>query len=188
MSWAKFPLPQPQPTTPVRGIAVVAVGFQSPTMQRLAKAARKQAGSKWAVYKPHRVSRAIVWHGVPYYWTTKGFYRAGKGDRRPLQHLIWEKRNSRKMPPKHEIFFRDRDRHNFLPSNLQLLSKAQMHARIMEIGEGRQPTAEQRAQMANKRWTRHGKKVTGLLLEKFNRGAGQTFATQLRRKTDENDD
>jgi hypothetical protein len=182
MNRIKFPLPQPQPTTPVRGIAVTPVVFQSPAMQRLARAARAKAGSRWAVIKPKRASRAILWEGRPFYWTSKGFYRAGTGDRRPLQHLLWEKRSRRKMPPQHEIFFRDRDRHNFSESNLELLSKAAMHLRIVEIGENKQISPEQRQQMANRRWERHGKKQTGLLLQKFNRGEGQTFATQLKEK------
>ena len=181
MNRVKFPLPQPQPETPVRGINVRAVVFQSPEMQRLAREARKLRGSKWAVIKPKRASRGILWGGVPFYWTSKGFYRRGTGDRRPLQHLIWEKRHGRPMPPKHEIFFLDRDRHNFLPSNLELLSKAAMHRRIVDIGENLQVTLEQRQQIANKRWERTGRNMTNFLISNFNSGR-KTTAAKLKRK------
>ena len=163
----KSPLPQPQPTTPLQG-EMRPFGFKDANITRLASRARAQAGSRWAVIKPKRASRGLIWRGRPYYWTRKGYYRSGSGDRRPLQHLMWEAHHGRRMPAQHEIFFRDRDRHNFSLGNLELLSKAELHKRTIELGETLQISLEQLRQISGIRWTRHARKGTALLLKNFN--------------------
>lgn len=172
MSWVKYPLPQPIPETPIRGVDVEPIVFQSPKMQALAKAARKKSNSRWALIKPKRSSRGILWRGQPFYWSTKGFYRPGlrdaSGRRQPLHHAIWEFYHGQTVPRGHEIFFTNRDRHDFRIENLELLSKAACHERIHQLGENKQLTPEQRGQIAGKRWTRYARNVTTLLLKKFN--------------------
>lgn len=153
-----WPLPQPQPTTPLRG-GLEPFGFDDvraarrsarnggradTRLKRVFKKAKALYGKaiKFGL-KPHRNSRGVIWGGRAFYWSDKGYYRGGTGDRRPMQHLIWEARNKRRMAG-HEIFLRDRDPHNFTARNMELLTKAQLHKRTIEIGEVRQPTTETR--------------------------------------------
>lgn len=121
--------------------------------------------------KPHRGSVGVIWRNRPYWWSEKGYYRIGKADvrRRPLQHLIWEHHNHRTIPYMHEIFFRDRDRHNFLPANLELLSKGALHKRCIELGEVTQLSLEERGKIAGKRWHRQSRRLTAVLLTRFNK-------------------
>jgi hypothetical protein len=74
------------------------------------------------------------------------------------------------MPPKHEIFFRDRDYHNFTRRNLELLSKSAVHRRTFELGETRLVSAEERKRMVLTRWNRFEARAVGSLLDQFNRG------------------
>lgn len=57
-----------------------------------------------------------------------------EGDRhcerwRPKAHVIWERMTGRKVPPRFCIMFKDGDKQNFDPANLELMSKREMSAR-----------------------------------------------------------
>ena len=181
--------PMPQPTGPCSS-NVTPITFQS------YRAARDGAGlpavlklfKRFGSYriKPKRGSAGFVWDDRAFWWSTKGFYRQGKTagvtiDRRPLQHLVWEKHHGLKMPAGTEIFFTDRNRNNFDPANLELLTKGELHRRCVDLGEVPQPTNAQRQQIASKRWTRFSRSATASLLDSFNRG-GSTVAL-LRKKS-----
>jgi hypothetical protein len=129
--------------------------------------------------KPHRGSRGLVWNNRPFWWSLKGYYRPGfvNAPRRPLQHYIREAHHGRVMPPMHEIFFRDRDRHNFEIDNLELLSKAQLHKRTVELGEVTQISHERRMEIAGLRWMRASRRGTTTLLENFNQSETSTTKT-----------
>ena len=180
-SYPKYPARQPQPTTPIRGPGLVACDFHSDALRRLAKKLKTKLNSKWAVLKPKRNSRGIIWRNHVYWWSVKGYYRPGKsmaGDkRRPLQHSIWEFYHQQKMPPGCEIFFMDRDRHNFTRRNLRLMSKSELHHKTIELGEVPQPSNEFKQQIADRRWSRVGKQRTDGLLNRFN--AGEQFDAAL---------
>jgi len=169
----QFPAAQPQPTTPLRGdVAPLTFALYRFARSGHAPAAVQKLYDTFGSYqvKPKRGSRGLIWNNRPFWWSRKGYYRPGFGDkrrRRPLQHFIWEDHHGRAMPPKHEIFFRDRDRHNFEIDNLELLSKAELHKRTIELGETRQLTHEERMLVAGKRWTRASRRGTALLLESF---------------------
>jgi hypothetical protein len=175
----QFPLPQPQPTSPLRG-DVVPITFALYRFARSghAPAAVQKLYKTFGAYhvKPHRGSRGLIWNNRSFWWCPKGYYRPGftRGPRRPLQHYIWEAHHGRAMPPMHEIFFRDRDRHNFAIDNLELLSKADLHKRTIELGEVTQISREQRMEIAGKRWMRSARRGTALLLENFNQSETST--------------
>jgi hypothetical protein len=119
--------------------------------------------------KPKRNSRGVIWNGRAYWWSFKGYYRPGlsRGLRRPLQHYIWEHHHGRRMPRMHEIFFRDRDHHNFQISNLEMISKSELHKRTVALGEVVQISRERRMEIAGKRWLRYSRRNTALLLANF---------------------
>lgn len=176
----KWPLPQPVPATPIRGRGIVRCDFYSASLRRLAKRLKVKLNSKWALIKPHRNSVGLVWRNQVFWWATKGHYRTGKGTgpRRLFQHVLWEHYHGRPMPARHEIFFRDRDYHNFTKGNLELMTKSEVHRITFELGEVTLVTPERRQQMAIRRWTKQGNRLTGLLLDKFNRG-GHMMAAML---------
>jgi HNH endonuclease len=165
--------PVPQPTTPLSSNVVpitfdsyheAAKGIGHPAVLRLFR-----TFGPFKI-KPHRGSTGVIWRNRPYWWSEKGYYRIGKANvkRRPLQHLIWEHHYRKIMLPMHEIFFKDRDRHNFSPSNLELLSKAELHKRCIELGEVTQLSRAERGLIAGKRWHRQSRRLTGVLLNRFN--------------------
>jgi hypothetical protein len=141
---------------------------------------KARADSVWAVIKPHRNSVGVVWRNQVFWWSTKGMYRTGNsiGKRRCFHHVLWEHYHRRPMPEGHEIFFLDRDYHNFTKPNLKLMTKASVHRLTIDLGEVTQLTAEQRTKISAKRWERSGNRLTGFLLDKFNTG-GKTVAAQL---------
>jgi hypothetical protein len=168
-----FPFPQPQPQTPLRGnVAKLTFGLYRKARSGNAPAEVQRLFEKFGSYrvKPKRGSRGVIWNNLPFYWSSKGYYRPGfdKPRRRPLQHYIWERHHRRQMPRGYEIFFRDRDRHNFSIGNLELLSKSALHKRTLELGEMRQLTHAERMQIAGKRWLRQSRKGTAVLLANFN--------------------
>ncbi|TXH09644.1 MAG: hypothetical protein E6R03_16500 [Hyphomicrobiaceae bacterium] len=180
----KFPLPQPQPATPIRGAGLVPITFQAYVDARLGKPVAPAVARLYrqmGAYKckPKRNSVGIIFQGRAYWWSSKGFYRPGfsQGPRQPLHHAVWEHLHGRKMPARFEVFFRDRDYHNFTKPNLELLSKADCRKRIVEIGENKQISLAQRQQISIKRWTRHGAQTTGFLLSRFNAGVRTVAAT-----------
>jgi hypothetical protein len=174
MKRIQWPLPQPQPTTPIKG-QVVPLTFKDYVAARTGGAkvhpAVKRLYRTHGAYKckPKRVSVGVVWNNMAFWWSTKGFYRMGKavGPRRPLQHLIWEAHYGRTMPAGSEIFFKDRDRHNFSIRNMELLSKAQMHQRIFDIGETRSLSFEERSVIRGRWAVKHSRTLTGLLFRNF---------------------
>ena len=169
MNRVKFPLPQPIPDTRIRGIRFVKIDFGSPALKKMALAARKKAGSRYAIIKPKRSSRGILWNGKPYYWTRKGYYRCGlHTDRRPLQVHVWEKAHRKNFPKGWEIFFKNRDRHDFRTCNIQAMTKSDLHERTIALGEVTQISTEQRMQIAGKRWLRRSRDLTNVLLNRFN--------------------
>lgn len=168
----KWPGLQPQPTTPIRGKLVLFTFEEVRRARRSAKAGKKRqaAGTVAKTFrraraldgspmkfglKPHRNSRGIVWQSRAFYWSEKGYYRGGKGDRRPLQHLIWEESKGKKIPAKHEILFRDGDRHNFRPSNLRCLHKAEVHRMCIDRG------------MIVNKFVKNAPERLGLMLKRF---------------------
>jgi hypothetical protein len=169
-----FPFPQPQPKTPLRGdVTELTFGLYRRARRGTAPAAVQKLFDKFGSYrvKPKRGSRGVIWNNQPFYWSAKGYYRPGFGDkrrRRPVQHYIWERHHRRKMPEGYEIFFLDRDRHNFEIDNLELLSKSALHKRTLELGESRQLTREERILVAGTRWTRYSRRATTTLLANFN--------------------
>lgn len=180
VSRVRFPLPQPQPTTPLRGdVAPLTFALYRFARTGHAPAAVQQLYDNFGSYsiKPKRASRGLIWNNRPFWWCTKGYYRPGFGDqrpRRPLQHYIWERHHGRAMPPMHEIFFRDRDRHNFAIDNLELLSKAQLHKRTIEIGEVTQISHERRMEITGRRWMRASRRGTETLLANFHQSKTST--------------
>lgn len=177
----QWPRRQPQPTTPLRGDAApLTFALYRFARSGYAPAAVQKLYDTFGSYrvKPHRGSRGLIWNNRPFWWCPKGYYRPGfvNAPRRPLQHYIWEAHHGRAIPPMHEIFFRDRDRHNFEIDNLELLSKAALHKRTIELGEVTQISREQRMQIAGNRWTRHSRRGTALLLANFQ--SAETSTTQ----------
>ncbi len=162
--------PVPLPTTPYSSNVVPLTGEDYMNARKgVGHPAVLQVFQEFGAFtiKPKKNSKGVIWNGRAYWWSAKGYYRTGKanGERRPLQHLVWSHHHRRPFPAGHEIFFKDRNRNNFDPANLELLSKAEMHKRISEIGEKNQPTHEQRKEIASKRWTRHARNITSLLLK-----------------------
>lgn len=178
--------PVPQPTTPFSK-NVTPVTFEDWQL------ARKGIGSpivlklfrKLGAYKvkPHRGSRGVIWKGNFYWWSEKGYYRRGTvgGPRPPLQHVVWEHYHGQKIPRLHEIFFRDRNRNNFSKSNLQLLSKSEMHRLLERIGEVNSVVLEVRKTFAQTRWTNHSRDSVSVMLKNFSTGESMLVA-KLRRK------
>jgi hypothetical protein len=78
------------------------------------------------------------------------------------------------MPPKHEIFFRDRDHHNFEIENLEMIHKAEVHRRCMQLGEVRMPTFEERSSGRSKWACRKSREKTSCLLANFSRSKPST--------------
>lgn len=177
----EWPLPQPQPVTALRG-GPVALTFEDYVKARLVRRLENMGHAcpgivdeavqrlydthgAYAV-KPKRGSRGVVWNNRVFWWSAKGYYRPGKGagPRRPLQHYIWEAHHGRAMRRLDEIFFRDRDRHNFSIENLELLTKAQLHARTHALGETRSLTFDERSQIRGRWATKKSRDLTALLL------------------------
>jgi hypothetical protein len=48
---------------------------------------------------------------------------------RPKQHLVWEQATGRTVPAGHCVLFRDGNKHNFSPENLELVTRREMSAR-----------------------------------------------------------
>lgn len=164
----------PQPTTPLRG-EVHEITFD---LYQLARSGRAPAAvqnlfDRFGSYrvKPKRSSRGVIWNNRAFWWSDKGYYRPGDTDdreRHPLQHFIWVHHFGGEIPRLHEIWFRDRDHHHFAIDNLELLHKSEVHRRCHQLGETRQLTAEERQQVAGKRWLRHARNHTAQLLRSFN--------------------
>lgn len=119
--------------------------------------------------KPKRKSRGLIWCNRAFWWCVKGYYRPGfvSGRRPPLQHLIWSHYHRRPVPKGYEVFFKDRDRHNFTRSNLELLSKAACHQRIHQLGETRPATHDVLCRGRQRMWTRKSRERVDLLLQSF---------------------
>lgn len=178
----KFPAPQPQPTTPIRGRGIVPCDFNTPAMRQLAAKLKRKTKSKWAVIKPHRNSHGIMWNEQVFWWSYKGYYRRGLSTqpRRPFHHVLWEHYHKRAVPPWHEVFFIDRDYHNFSKGNLKLMTKAEVHRLTIDLGEVPQSSQIRKQDIASKRWTKQGARLTSILLDKFNRG-GDLLTAKLER-------
>lgn len=181
---ALMEFPVPQPVTPLSR-NVVAITFESWRAARAGEGdvATMKLFCTFGAFKvkPKRGSRGLIWNNQAFWWNTKGYYRAGKNRvrRRPLQHLVWEHHHGRKMPARHEIFFRDRNRHNFDPANLELLSKEQMHLRLFNLGECPQVSPEVRRGISQKRWTNHARNTVSGLLKL---SPAESIITKIRRK------
>lgn len=157
-----------QPTTPVQGIAAMPFTFDTPGYRALVEGWRRTGRTKR--FGAQRMSRGFILNGLAYYWCPKGYYRCGKGDRRPIQHILWEKRHRRKIPHGFEIWFKDRDRHNFSPENLELLPKSEVHARLFHSGEVPKVTSETSLRAWDTRRARLAvisRQQTALLLRRF---------------------
>jgi hypothetical protein len=148
-----------QPTTPIRGIEATAFRYGDDKFRAMMQAANRvhaRGKKSWrsTVIKWKKASRGLLWRGVPFYWSEKGYYRAGHGDRRPVWHLIYEFHFNQKVARGKEVWFKDRDRHNFTPENMELLSKEDCHRRLMETGEVPKLTPH----AARKAWDTRGRK------------------------------
>lgn len=171
----KIPPHMRQPTTPIRGLAARPFLYGDKEVRGVMKAAnrahaRETGNWRKTAIKWKRASRGFLLDGLAYYWTVKGYYRCGHGDRRPLQHLLWEQRTGQRVPRGHEIWFKDRDRHNFSPANLECLPKSVIHDRIWQRGECTAPTPEQRRQAWDTRVRNKAtasRSQTALLLQRF---------------------
>ncbi|HMP84705.1 MAG TPA: HNH endonuclease [Verrucomicrobiota bacterium] len=180
----KFPLPQPVPTTPIRGAGIARVDFHSVALRRFARRQRIKLNSLHAVIKPKRNSVGLLWRGRVFWWSVKGYYRNGMagGDRRPFHHILWEHYNRRSIPRRHEVFFRDRDYHNFTKANLELLSKEACHRRLHELGESTGGCSDElRRRMVLTRWSRYDERVGRALVDSFNTG-GSTVGKLARKQ------
>lgn len=169
----------PQPTTPLRGdVAEITFDLYRRARRGNAPAAVQALYDRCGAYrvKPKRSSRGVIWEGRAYWWSFKGYYRPGFAakNRRPLQHYIWERYYAELMPKLHEIWFRDRDHHNFAIGNLEMLHKSEVHRRCIALGEVRQISLEQRREIAGKRWTKHSRRGTAILLAGFHRSQTPT--------------
>lgn len=107
--------------------------------------------------KTHRDSRGVIWNGLPFYWSTKGYYRDGaNGQRKPLHWQVWEQANGQCVPtmPRHVVVFLDGNKHNFAPENLALRSRAKIASQIQGL------TPEQKRELMLRHWTavKSGKK------------------------------
>lgn len=188
-----WPRPQAQPTTPLRGeVGPVTFADYVAARTRQATPAVQALYDAHGAYacKPKRRSVGVVWNGRAFWWSVKGYYRNGRGGkRRPLQHLIWERHHGRAVPPGHEVFFTDRDRHNFQIENLELLSKADLHRRVHALGETRSLTFEERSEIRGTWATKKSRNLTALLLQraqqpKQNHDLTQTLHAQKTRRQD----
>jgi hypothetical protein len=50
---------------------------------------------------------------------------------RPKQHVIWERANGQKVPPGFRVVFKDGNKENFDPANLELNTRGEIFARAM---------------------------------------------------------
>ncbi|MEQ5770035.1 HNH endonuclease [Halomonas sp. H33-56] len=50
-------------------------------------------------------------------------------DWRPVHHLVWEEHTGRQVPEGHALVFRDGNRRNFTPDNLELITRAELMRR-----------------------------------------------------------
>ena len=163
----------PQPTTALRGdVAEITFDLYHLAQSSKAPAAVQKLFNARGPYrvKPKRCSRGVIWNGSAYWWSNKGYYRLGVSDgrlRRPLQHYIWERHHGRRMPQLYEIWFRDRDHHNFEIENLEMIHKSELHRRTIALGETRRATFEERS-AGRGRWAcRKSREKTLLLLPNF---------------------
>lgn len=102
MNWK---LPVPQPRTPLSA-NVKAFRFGDRLHRQVAMRLNRRGHAQNARVKTHRDSRAVVWKGLPFYWTSKGFYRGGShGNRRPLQWLVWQDATGQTIPRGHVVVF-----------------------------------------------------------------------------------
>ena len=163
----------PQPATPFSA-NVTPFRFGDALHRDLSRALNVKNNNRNARVKTHRTSAGVVWDGLPFYWTTKGFYRSGaNGRRRPLQQLVWEKAHRRKVPPAHVVSFADGNLNNLAPRNLVLKSKA-----AIGIGNQRHDKMDWFG-IAAKKQDRKGEREGRLLLQKFNRGE-HALVTQIK--------
>jgi hypothetical protein len=163
-----------QPSSPLRGdVHEITFDLYHTAQLGTAPAAVQKLFDSLGAYrcKPKRNSRGVIWNGRAYWWSFKGYYRPGltRGLRRPLQHYIWERHHGRRMPRLHEIWFKDRDHHNFAIENLEMIHKSELHRRTIEIGETRRPTFEERSAGRGKWACRMSRDRTQVLLGSFQR-------------------
>lgn len=143
----------PQPTTPLRGKGLLPFCFDDVRLARaghpdaksqlrklFSKRTKAPTGRRFFILKPKRVSRGILWRGIPFYWSPKGYYRPGRDKdgtgprrRRPLHHQIWASYWGKAIPPLHEVVFLNDDEHDFRPVNLECLHKSEVHRRIIDL-------------------------------------------------------
>lgn len=167
----KWPKLQPQPATKLRGkvvgftfdqVRAARSGKRCPSEVRKCFANAKAMNPRFGL-KPRRRSLGVIWNRRAFYWTAKGFYRPGNhkdiagGRRRPLHHLIWESANRKELPPMWEVVFRNRDRHDFRPSNLKAMHKRDVHRMYQDLG------------VCNNGWIKSAKERLGTMLERFER-------------------
>jgi hypothetical protein len=179
--------PMPQPTGPFSK-NVVPITFESYRLARngVGHPAVLKLFKTFGAFriKPKRGSNGFIWNNRAYWWSPKGFYRPGNvaGPRPPLQHHVWETFHGQKMPPKHEIFFKDRNRNNFDRANLELLYKGDLHKRLADLGEVPQASVEFCRTIASRRWTRYSRNMTALLLKNFSTNGSTSLIKNLKKK------
>lgn len=173
MKTADWKKPQPQPSTPFsENVLPFAKGDAGHT--KLFRKLNRRGNGRNARVKTHFNSRGVIWNGLPFYWCSKGYYRGGAiGQRLPLQEQVWSAHHRRpvpKSPVKHVIIFRDGNKNNFSPDNLQLITKAEIATQNQ-----RHLDRSRAFEIAGKRWTKQSRRMTSTLLASFNRG-GSTVA------------
>lgn len=55
--------------------------------------------------------------------------RSQRDNYRPVQQLVWEEYMGKPVPEGHTVIFRDSDKRNFYPGNLELISRAELMRR-----------------------------------------------------------
>lgn len=159
-------MPVPQPKTPLSA-NVKQFTFGDRQHRRMTARLNGRGTGRNARVKTHRDSRAVVWQGLPFYWTNKGFYRGGShGNRRPLQWLIWQDATGRQVPRGHVVVFLDGDKHNFQPANLALRTKREIGVANARAGH-KKLTHERRSEIRCTYFARRARKHVGLLLDSF---------------------
>ena len=145
--------PGKRPTTPFSA-NVEPFDYASPRAHQIAAAMNAGKTSRKAQVNIRAASEGVIWNNQLWFFGSNrvGYQREPWTPKfgRPSLHLaIWEKANGRKKPRHHVIRFADGNHNNFDPSNLVLVSRADMARENYSVG-----------------FTRKSRAITALLLNR----------------------
>ena len=118
--------PEDRPRTPFSS-NVTPFDYGSDKAHRIMNRMNAGLDSRHARIKIDLCTQGVIYKGQLWFWRYKTGYQRGPWnaiDGRPtLNRVIWEQHNGCKVPPKHQVYFRDGNQNNLDPSNLALRSK-----------------------------------------------------------------